>query len=86
MAKDTQTPDTPANAAGAADPAQAPQFGIALLVAALVSTVFNFTQQIAALRKRWREWITRAGLNIEAEDFIPEADSGHQLFWARRPR
>jgi preprotein translocase subunit SecB len=28
MAKDTQTPDTPANAAGAADPAQAPQFGI----------------------------------------------------------
>jgi 2-polyprenyl-3-methyl-5-hydroxy-6-metoxy-1,4-benzoquinol methylase len=34
----------------------------------------------------YREWITRAGLNIQAEDFIPEAGSGHQLFWARRPR
>lgn len=33
----------------------------------------------------YRDWITRAGLRIESERFVPEADSGHQLFWARRP-
>lgn len=33
----------------------------------------------------YRDWITRAGLHIESEEFIPEADSGHQLFWARHP-
>jgi hypothetical protein len=32
----------------------------------------------------YREWITQAGLRIESEHFVPEADSGHQLFWARR--
>jgi cyclopropane fatty-acyl-phospholipid synthase-like methyltransferase len=33
----------------------------------------------------YRMWITHAGLRIESEDFVPEADSGHQLFLARRP-
>jgi 2-polyprenyl-3-methyl-5-hydroxy-6-metoxy-1,4-benzoquinol methylase len=32
----------------------------------------------------YRKWITQAGLNIESEQFVPEADSGHQLFWAYR--
>lgn len=32
----------------------------------------------------YRSWIIRAGLRIESEGFVPEADSGHQLFWARR--
>ena len=31
-------------------------------------------------------WITRAGLTIDSEEFVPEATSGHQLFWARRPQ
>jgi 2-polyprenyl-3-methyl-5-hydroxy-6-metoxy-1,4-benzoquinol methylase len=34
----------------------------------------------------YREWITEAGLQIQAEEFVPEADSGHQLFWATKPR
>jgi 2-polyprenyl-3-methyl-5-hydroxy-6-metoxy-1,4-benzoquinol methylase len=34
----------------------------------------------------YRTWITEAGLSIETEQFIPEANTGHQLFWARRPR
>jgi 2-polyprenyl-3-methyl-5-hydroxy-6-metoxy-1,4-benzoquinol methylase len=33
----------------------------------------------------YRDWLTQAGLHIEAEDFVPEGGSGHQLFWARRP-
>jgi SAM-dependent methyltransferase len=32
----------------------------------------------------YRDWITQAGLHIESEHFVPEADTGHQLFWARR--
>jgi SAM-dependent methyltransferase len=32
-----------------------------------------------------RRWITEAGLRIVAEEFVPEGDVGHQLFWARRP-
>jgi ubiquinone/menaquinone biosynthesis C-methylase UbiE len=31
-----------------------------------------------------REWITRAGLVVEREEFLPEGDGGHVLFWARR--
>jgi 2-polyprenyl-3-methyl-5-hydroxy-6-metoxy-1,4-benzoquinol methylase len=34
----------------------------------------------------YRRWIIQAGLLIESEEFVPEGDSGHQLFWARRPR
>lgn len=33
----------------------------------------------------YRTWITQAGLNIDSEHFVPEASSGHQLFWAYRP-
>ncbi|MFE6687608.1 class I SAM-dependent methyltransferase [Streptomyces sp. NPDC057743] len=31
-----------------------------------------------------REWISGAGLTVEREDFLPEGDGGHALFWARR--
>lgn len=30
-----------------------------------------------------REWIERAGLAVEREEFVPEGDGGHALFWAR---
>jgi SAM-dependent methyltransferase len=33
----------------------------------------------------YRAWIEAAGLEITAEEFVPEGDSGHALFWARRP-
>ena len=33
----------------------------------------------------YRDWIIQAGLTIDSEQFVPEADSGHQLFWAHRP-
>lgn len=33
----------------------------------------------------YRSWITRAGLKVVAEEFVPEGASGHALFWARRP-
>ena len=33
----------------------------------------------------YRSWITRAGLAVEREEFVPEGDSGHALFWASRP-
>ncbi|MEC3979272.1 class I SAM-dependent methyltransferase [Amycolatopsis sp. H20-H5] len=33
----------------------------------------------------YEDWITEAGLVIESRDFVPEGDSGHALFWARRP-
>jgi ubiquinone/menaquinone biosynthesis C-methylase UbiE len=32
----------------------------------------------------YREWLVRAGLRIETEDFFPEGDSGHAVFWAVR--
>lgn len=32
----------------------------------------------------YREWISEAGLHIDSEHFVSEADSGHELFWARR--
>lgn len=32
----------------------------------------------------YRKWIIQAGLDIESEYVVPEADSSHQLFWARR--
>ncbi len=28
----------------------------------------------------YREWIIQAGLPIESEDFVPEAEGGHELF------
>src|SRR5260370_1419005 len=33
----------------------------------------------------YRSWIARAGLSIEREDFVPEGDGGHALFWAQMP-
>ncbi|MEV8516033.1 class I SAM-dependent methyltransferase [Dactylosporangium sp. NPDC051484] len=34
----------------------------------------------------YRGWITGAGLDIDEDVFVPEGDSGHQLFRANRPR
>lgn len=31
-----------------------------------------------------RTWITQAGLAVEEEEFVPEGEGGHALFWARR--
>jgi SAM-dependent methyltransferase len=33
----------------------------------------------------YRQWLTDAGLEITEQDFLPEGNSGHALFWARRP-
>lgn len=33
----------------------------------------------------YRAWLTRAGLTVEQEEFVPEGEGGHVLFWARRP-
>ena len=33
----------------------------------------------------YRSWITQAGLTVEQEEFVPEGDSGHALFWAHKP-
>ena len=32
----------------------------------------------------YRSWICQSGLAIEREEFVPEDDGGHALFWARR--
>ncbi|WP_432937610.1 class I SAM-dependent methyltransferase [Kribbella sp. CA-253562] len=32
-----------------------------------------------------RAWIVRSGLTVEEQEFVPEGNSGHVLFWARRP-
>jgi hypothetical protein len=32
----------------------------------------------------YRTWLTDAGLHIEAEEFFPEGNSGHAVFWAVR--
>jgi SAM-dependent methyltransferase len=32
----------------------------------------------------YRDWMIAAGLRVEREQFIPEGDDGHALFWARR--
>jgi SAM-dependent methyltransferase len=33
----------------------------------------------------YRSWLTQAGLSVEREEFVPEGDTGHALFWASRP-
>jgi len=33
----------------------------------------------------YRDWISKAGLSIEREEFVPEGNGGHALFWAWRP-
>jgi 2-polyprenyl-3-methyl-5-hydroxy-6-metoxy-1,4-benzoquinol methylase len=32
----------------------------------------------------YREWILQAGLEITSQQFVPEGDSGHALFWAHQ--
>jgi SAM-dependent methyltransferase len=32
----------------------------------------------------YRSWISEAGLAVDREEFVPEDDGGHALFWARR--
>ena len=32
-----------------------------------------------------RGWLEAAGLAVEREEFVPEGDGGHALFWATRP-
>jgi len=34
----------------------------------------------------YRSWIGEAGLSIEREEYVPEGDVGHALFWASKPR
>ena len=31
-----------------------------------------------------RAWLTRSDLEVEREEFVPEGEGGHALFWARR--
>jgi SAM-dependent methyltransferase len=33
----------------------------------------------------YRTWMAQAGLLIEREEFVPEEDGGHALFWTSRP-
>ncbi len=33
----------------------------------------------------YRAWLRDAGLSVERDEFVPEGDGGHSLFWARRP-
>jgi SAM-dependent methyltransferase len=33
----------------------------------------------------YRSWIGQTGLEITDQQFVPEGDGGHALFWARRP-
>jgi 2-polyprenyl-3-methyl-5-hydroxy-6-metoxy-1,4-benzoquinol methylase len=33
----------------------------------------------------YREWLTDGGYTIVDEEFVPEGDGGHALFWCRRP-
>ncbi|WP_327065064.1 class I SAM-dependent methyltransferase [Kitasatospora sp. NBC_01302] len=32
-----------------------------------------------------RGWLVDAGLELVGEEYVPEGDGGHALFWARRP-
>ena len=33
----------------------------------------------------YADWIAAAGLQVTEQDFVPEDDGGHALFWARKP-
>jgi 2-polyprenyl-3-methyl-5-hydroxy-6-metoxy-1,4-benzoquinol methylase len=33
----------------------------------------------------YRDWLEAAGFTVDSEEFVPEGDGGHALFWARRP-
>ncbi len=32
----------------------------------------------------YRSWITQAGLSVDREEFVPEGNGGHALFWSRK--
>ncbi len=32
----------------------------------------------------YRQWLTQAGFTVLRQEFVPEGDGGHSLFWARR--
>ena len=32
----------------------------------------------------YRDWLVQAGFQVIREEFVPEGDGGHSLFWARR--
>lgn len=34
----------------------------------------------------YRTWLQRSGLTVTDQRFVPDGDSGHALFWARRSR
>jgi SAM-dependent methyltransferase len=34
----------------------------------------------------YRSWLAQAGLVIEREEFVPEGDGGHALFWTAQPK
>ena len=34
----------------------------------------------------YRSWLRQSGLQVTDQQFVPEGDSGHALFWARRSR
>ena len=31
----------------------------------------------------YRTWLAQAGLEVTSQQFVPEGDGGHALFWAR---
>jgi 2-polyprenyl-3-methyl-5-hydroxy-6-metoxy-1,4-benzoquinol methylase len=33
----------------------------------------------------YRSWLQKAGLEIASQEFVPEGNGGHALFWARKP-
>ncbi|MGP3957680.1 class I SAM-dependent methyltransferase [Nonomuraea sp. 3N208] len=33
----------------------------------------------------YRSWLQKAGLEVASQEFVPEGNSGHALFWARKP-
>jgi 2-polyprenyl-3-methyl-5-hydroxy-6-metoxy-1,4-benzoquinol methylase len=33
----------------------------------------------------YRSWLEQAGLQVTAQEFVPEGPGGHELFWAHRP-
>jgi hypothetical protein len=35
-------------------------------------------------RDTYRDWLEAAGLAVVREEFVPEGDTGHVLFWAER--
>lgn len=32
----------------------------------------------------YRRWLGDAGFTVDTEGYVPEGNSGHQIFWARR--